>query len=86
MKKIILYKSSNCTKCPQALALLNEVVSELNLREGLDYEIKSIDEEDAMLEALQHQIAATPSFLIGDELAYHGKVPKKESIIKEITS
>lgn len=86
MKKIILYKSSNCTKCPQALALLKEIASELNLREGLDYEIKNVDDEDVMIEALQHQIATTPSFLIGGELAYHGKIPKKEDIIKKITS
>jgi len=84
MKKITLYKATHCPRCPEALKILKEVVTELNLKEGIDYEIKNIDDEDAMLEALQHQVASTPSFLIGDELLYHGKVPKKEELIKDI--
>ncbi|CEG12137.1 Glutaredoxin 2 [groundwater metagenome] len=82
MSKIILYTATTCVKCPASKKILGEVVRELDLREGYDYEIKNIDEGDNMIEALQKQVAATPSILIDDELFYNGEVPKKEEILK----
>jgi len=82
MSKIILYTATTCVKCPAAKKILGEVVRELDLREGYDYEIKNIDEGDNMIEALQKQVAATPSILIDDELFYNGEVPKKEELLK----
>jgi len=79
MPKIILYTSMHCVKCPEAKKILKEVVAELNLK---DYEIKNVDDEDVMIEALQHQVAATPSLIIDNELIYNGEIPDKNELIE----
>lgn len=86
MKKIILFTSKNCPRCPEAYKLLKEVADLLRLKEGKDYEIRNIDEEENLLLALQYQVASTPSFVIGDEAIFIGEVPTKEELIKAITS
>lgn len=82
MPKIILYTATTCVKCPAAKKALVGVVKDLDLKEGVDYEIKNIDEGDNLIEALQKQVAATPSLLIDDELMYNGEVPKKDELLK----
>jgi len=82
MARIALYTATTCVKCPAAKKILVEVVHELNLKEGADYEIKNIDEGDNLIEALQKQVAATPSLLIDDELIYNGEVPNKDELLE----
>lgn len=82
MPKIILYTATTCAKCPIAKKILEDVANELNLKKNYDYEIKNIDENDNLIEALQKQVAATPSILIDDEIIYNGEIPKKEELLK----
>ncbi len=82
MSKVILYTATTCTHCPAAKKIFKEIVNELNLKEGIDYEIKNIDEGDNVYEALQYQVASTPSFVIDEELFFSGEVPKKEELLK----
>lgn len=82
MANVILYTATTCVKCPAAKKVLAEVASILNLKEGIDYEIKNINEWDNLFEALQKQVASTPSLLINDELIYNGEIPNKENLIK----
>ncbi|OQX19872.1 MAG: hypothetical protein BWK75_05285 [Candidatus Altiarchaeales archaeon A3] len=82
MSKITLYTATTCVKCPAAKKILVEVVRELNLKEGVDYEIKNIDEGNNLIEALQKQVASTPSLLIDDELIYNGEVSNKLELLE----
>lgn len=82
MPRVILYTATTCTQCPAAKKIFKEIVNELNLKEGSDYVIKNVDEGDNMIEALQHQVAATPSFVIDDELYSSGVVPKKSELLE----
>jgi len=84
MSRIVLYTATTCTHCPAAKKIFKEIIAELNLKEGIDYEIKNINEGDNMIEALMHQVAATPSFVIDGELIYSGEVTKKDELIKII--
>lgn len=82
MSKIILYTATNCVKCPAAKKVFAEVAKDLNLKECVDYEIKNVDEEDNLIEALQKQVAATPSLVVDDEIVYNGEIPKKDELLK----
>lgn len=84
MAEIILWTATNCVKCPKAKEIFKEVVKELNLKEGIDYEIKNVDENDNMIEALMHQIASTPSITIGNEIIYNGEIPNKGHLMEII--
>lgn len=80
MKKIILYTSTLCPKCPKAKEVLMELVKELNLEEGEDYEVINVDIEDNYLKALRYNVASTPTFLIGDEIFFNRSLPTKEEL------
>ena len=84
MRKIVLFTSSSCPKCPQAEKVLFEAVSLLGLVEGRDYEIKCIDDVECMLEALRFQVASTPAFLVDGEVVFKYKIPSVEDIKEEI--
>jgi len=84
MAKIVLWTAKTCVKCPAAKKIFKEIAQELNLKEGIDYEIKNIDEGDNMIEALTYQVASTPSFVIDNELFFPGEVPDKDELKKII--
>ena len=48
----------------------------------LEYEEVNIEEH--MIEALQKQIASTPSIVIDDDVVFRGDVPTKEELLKEV--
>ncbi|RLI93104.1 MAG: thioredoxin family protein [Candidatus Altiarchaeales archaeon] len=84
MTRLKLFVSKNCPRCPSAKRVMKEIAEELKLRDGVDYSILNIDEDDNFFLALQYQIASTPSFVIDDEPVFVGEVPKKEELIRMI--
>jgi predicted thioredoxin/glutaredoxin len=76
--KLIIYTTKTCIKCPSAKKIAKEVAKELKLK----YEEK--DMEICTLDALQLQIASTPSIVLDDEVLFRGCVPPKEELIREI--
>ena len=84
MKKIILYTSANCPKCPKAKEVLLQAVDELRLMEGVDYGILCVDDVDVMLEALRFQVVSTPAFLVEGEVRFKFRLPTVEEIKQAI--
>lgn len=76
--RLIIYTTKTCIKCPSAKKIAKEVAKELKLK----YEEK--DMETCALDALQLQIASTPSIVLDDEVLFRGDVPSKEELVKEI--
>jgi glutaredoxin len=76
--KLIVYYGKNCPKCPMAKKIAKEVAG----LKKLEYSEKDIEEN--MIEALQLQIASTPSIVLEDEVIFRSEAPTKEELIKEI--
>ena len=76
--KLSVYTGPNCPKCPPAKELCKSVAQEM----GLDYE--EVDIEEKMIEALQMQIASTPSIVIDEDVVFRSNVPDKAALIDEI--
>lgn len=76
--KLVVYHGKNCPKCPAARKVAKEAAAE----KGLEYEEKDIEEN--MIEALQLQIASTPSIVLDDEVLFRSSAPKKEELLQEI--
>ena len=76
--KILVYYGKNCPKCPAAKKVCQQVAKEKKLQ----YE--EVDIEERMIEALQMQIASTPSIVLDDEVLFRGEIPTKEELIKEV--
>jgi len=80
MAKIKLFTSTTCPRCPEAKKVVEEVAKDLNI----DYEIINIDEGDNLINALQHQIASTPSILIDEQVEFIGEIPAKDELIQKL--
>jgi glutaredoxin len=76
--KIQVYYGKNCSKCPAAKKVCQQVAKEKKLQ----YE--EVDIEEHMIEALQMQIASTPSIVLDDEVLFRGEIPTKEELVKEV--
>lgn len=76
--KITVFTGPNCPKCPPA----KEVCREVAEQEGL--ELAELNIEEYMIEALQMQIASTPSIVIDNDVVFRGKAPSKEELLEEI--
>ena len=76
--KLSVYTGPSCPKCPPAKELCKAVAEEM----GLDYEEVNIEEN--MIEALQMQIASTPSIVIDEDVVFRSNIPEKEELIAEI--
>jgi glutaredoxin len=76
--RLTVYYGKNCPKCPAAKRVATEVANE----KGMEYEEKDI--EDSMIEALQLQIASTPSIVLDDEVLFRSEPPTKEELETEI--
>jgi len=76
--KIRVYYGKQCPRCPAAKKVCKEVAEEKNI------EYEEVDIEEHMIEALQKQIAATPSILLDDEVIFRGEIPTKEQLEKEV--
>jgi glutaredoxin len=76
--KILVYYGKNCPKCPAAKKVCQQVAKEKKLQ----YE--EVDIEEHMIEALQMQIASTPSIVLDDEVLFRGEIPTKEELVKEV--
>ena len=76
--KLTIYKGANCPKCPAAKQVYTEVAEKTS--------IEFIDKlmEDNMIEALQHQIASTPSIMIDEEVVFRSEPPTKEELLEEV--
>lgn len=79
--KAILFTAKNCPKCPKAKEVFKEVVSELGLEEGKDYQVLNVDEGDNLIEALQYQVASTPSIVVDGEAVFVSTVPEKGELM-----
>ena len=80
MARLKLFTATKCPKCPEAKRVVEEVAKDLNL----EYEIVNIDEGDNLINALQYQIASTPSIVIDEQAEFIGVVPTKEELIKKL--
>jgi len=76
--KIQVYYGKKCPKCPAAKKVCQEVAKE----KGLEYEEVNIEEH--MIDALQRQIASTPSIVLDDDVIFRGKIPTKDELLKEV--
>ena len=76
--KIQVYYGKNCPKCPAA----KKVCQQLAKEKSMQYE--EVDIEEHMIEALQMQIASTPSIVLDDDVLFRGEIPTKEELIKEV--
>lgn len=76
--KLQVYYGKQCPKCPAAKKVCKEVAKE----KGIEYEEVNIEEH--MIEALQKQIASTPSIVLDGEVISRGEIPTKEQLEKEV--
>ncbi len=76
--KLTVFTGPNCPKCPPAKKVCREVAEE----KGMDFEELNI--EEYMIEALQKQIASTPSIVLDDDVLFRGTPPTKSELIAEI--
>lgn len=76
--KITVYTGTNCPKCPPAKEVCRQVAGEMNL------EFEELDIKENMIEALQNQIASTPSIMLDDEVVFRSEPPTKELLLDEI--
>ena len=83
MEKILLYKSSSCTRCPIAKFILNRVLS----TKGLSYS-ETVEERDAekdsnaMAELLMLDSVNTPVLVAGD-VVLREEEALKERLVRE---
>ncbi len=75
--KIQVYTGANCPKCPPA----KEVAKRLCEEKGFEFE--ELNMEENMIDALQKQIASTPSIVIDDDVVFRGTAPEYEDLKKE---
>ena len=76
--KLTVYYGKNCPNCPSAKKVAGAVAKE----NGCEYEEKDI--EESMIEALQLQIASTPSIVLDDEVLFRSTIPSREELLEEI--
>ncbi|MBW3003179.1 thioredoxin family protein [Candidatus Woesearchaeota archaeon] len=76
--KLVVFTGKTCPKCPAAKELCEEVAKE----RGYEYEEKDI--EDNMFEALQLQIASTPTIVLDEEVLFRSDPPTKEELLDAI--
>lgn len=76
--KLTVFYGDNCPKCPAAKQVCKEVAEE----KGIAYEEKDI--KDCMIEALQLQIASTPSIVFNEEVLFRTDTPLKEDLMAEV--
>jgi glutaredoxin len=76
--KLTVYYGKNCPKCPAAKKLCKEVARE----QKLEYEEKDI--ETNMIEALQLQLASTPSIVLDDEVLFRSEAPSRKELMEAI--
>ena len=76
--KLTVYSGKSCPKCPAAKKVCQQVAKEKNI----DFEERDIEEH--MIEALQLQIASTPSIVFDGEVLFRSAAPSKEELMKEI--
>jgi len=76
--KLTVFTGPNCPKCPPAKEVCQGVAESL----GLEYE--EINIEERMIEALQMQIASTPSVVIDDDVVFRSVIPSKDQLLEEI--
>lgn len=76
--KIQVFTGKKCPKCPAAKQVCQKVAKEKKL------EYEELDIEEHMLDALQLQIASTPSIVIDDDVVFRGDVPSKEDLEKAV--
>jgi len=75
MDKITIFTSKTCTKCPEAEAVVEDVVKEVMC------EVEHVDIETDIFRALENQIATVPSIMVNNNVISRGEVPKREDII-----
>jgi glutaredoxin len=64
--KIQVFTAKKCPRCPGAKEVCKEVARSKNL------EYEEIDIEENMIDALQKQIASTPSIVLDDDVLFRG--------------
>ncbi|MFH0977922.1 MAG: thioredoxin family protein [Candidatus Woesearchaeota archaeon] len=76
--KLIVYYGKSCPKCPAAKKVAKEAAAE----KKLEYEERDIEQN--MIEALQLQIASTPSIVLDNEVLFRSEAPSKQELLAEI--
>jgi hypothetical protein len=81
--KMLLYKSSTCTRCPIATFILQRVLSSLDLEYGDCVTEKVTDNDaDAMAELLMLDAVNTP-VLVAGEVVLKEEDALKEKLVRE---
>ena len=83
MQKILLYKSSSCTRCPIAKFILNRVLSTRGLSYSETVEEKDTEKDsDAMAELLMLDSVNTPVLVAGN-VVLREEEALKEKLVRE---
>jgi len=83
LQKILLYKSSSCTRCPIAKFILNRVLSTRGLSYSETVEEKDTEKDsDAMAELLMLDSVNTPVLVAGN-VVLREEEALKEKLVRE---
>lgn len=75
MTKIIKILGTGCPKCKQTIAVVQQVVSEYNLK-------ATVQKVEDIMEIMQYNVLSTPAVVVDEEIKIKGRVPSKKEIIE----
>ena len=75
-----MFTLPTCPSCPLAKTIASEVASEL----GILYREINMATQEGLREGLGHNVFATPSFAIGNEVIARGIIVSKDKLKQEI--
>lgn len=79
--KINLFIKKNNKDCEETKKLLKSIVAELPY---IEFNLEDVDIEDDTITALTHQVYHAPSIAINGATKFHGVVPSRDELMKEI--
>jgi thiol-disulfide isomerase/thioredoxin len=82
--KLQIFFATHCPNCPAAKKVVEKVMSEKGKEFGLEVEQLNVDDENAMLTALQYNIISTPSIVIEGDVVFRGEVPTEAKLLEEL--
>jgi hypothetical protein len=78
---INLFVRKNDAQCEEAKKLVKDLVAELP---DIRFSLEDIDIDNDTITALAHQVYSTPSISINGATKFHGVIPRKDELKKEI--
>jgi hypothetical protein len=79
--KINFFVKKDNKQCDETKRIINELVTEIPY---IEFKLEDIDIETDTITALAHQVYNAPSIAINGATKFHGIVPSKEELRKEL--